>query len=132
MPFAAKKLDGALRIENKCSNDLINLARYATMNTREGGVNCSFGVLERGEMWLYSYAVQTLPFGATHPVRKMRTTVEQSALTRSQASLQPRFAWLSKVARRGVKSNVISKNFFRYCVGCEDLYGAWSFGFLRK
>ena len=66
------------------------------------------------------------------PVRKMRTTAEQSALTRSQASLQPRFAWLSKVARRGDKSNVISKNFFRYCVGCEDLYGAWSFGFLRK
>ena len=40
--------------------------------------------------------------------------------------------WLSKVARRGDKSNVISKNFFRYCVGWEDLYGAWSFGFLRK
>ena len=37
------------------------------MNTREGGVNCSFGVLKRGKMWL------------------------------------------SKVARRGVKSNVISK-----------------------
>ena len=40
--------------------------------------------------------------------------------------------WLSKVARRGDKPNVISKNFFRYCVGCEDLYGAWSFGILRK
>ena len=70
------------------------------MNTREGGVGVVF-VLEMGGMWLYSYAVQTLSFGAAHCVRKMRTTAEQSALTRSQASLQPRFAWLSKVARRG-------------------------------
>ena len=54
-----------------------------------------------GGRWLYSYAVGTLPFGAAHHVRKMRTTAEQSALTRSQASLQLRFAWLSKVARRG-------------------------------
>ena len=69
--------------------DLNNWARYATMNTREGGVGVVF-VLEMGGMWL------------------------------------------SKVARRGDKSNVISKNFFRYCVGCEDLYGAWSFGILRK
>ena len=61
---------------------------------------------------IYSFAVQTLSFGATHPVRKVRTTAEQSALTRAQASLQPRFAWLSKVARRAFKSNAIS-NVFR-------------------
>ena len=29
--------------------------------------------------------------------------------------------WLAKVARRGEISNVISKNFVGYCVGCEDL-----------
>ena len=40
--------------------------------------------------------------------------------------------WLAKVARRGDKSNVISKNFFRYCVGCKDLYGAWGYAILRK
>ena len=85
----SKKIDGTLGRENKYSNDLINRARYATMNTQEGVVGVVF-VLEMGGMWL------------------------------------------SKVARRGVKSNVISKNFFRYCVGCEDLCGAWSFGFLRK
>ena len=69
--------------------DLNNWGRYATMNTREGGVGGVF-VLEMGGMWL------------------------------------------AKVARGSDKSNVISKNFFRYCVGCIDLYGAWSFGILRK
>ena len=38
--------------------------------------------------------------------------------------------WLAKVARQGEISNAISKNFVGYCVGCEDLCGAWSFGFL--
>ena len=33
--------------------------------------------------------------------------------------------WLAKVARRGEISNAISKNFVGYCVGCEDLCGAW-------
>ena len=33
--------------------------------------------------------------------------------------------WLSKVARRSEISNAISKNFVGYCVGCEDLCGAW-------
>ena len=79
---------------------------------------------QMGEMWLYSYAVQTLPFGAAHPVRKMRTTAEQSALTHSQASLQPRFAWLSKVSRRAFKSNAISNIFIRFCIRCNYLYGA--------
>ena len=87
---------------------------------------------QMGEMWLYSYAVQTLPFGAAHPVRKMRTTAEQSALTRSQASLQPRFAWLAKVARRGEISNAISKNFVGYCVGCEHLWCVWKNRFWGK
>ena len=103
--------------------DLNNWESYATMNTREGGVGAVF-VLEMGGMWLYSHAVQTLSFGATHPVRKMRTTAEQSALTRSQASLQPRFAWLSKVSRRAFKSNAISNIFIRFCIRCNYLYGA--------
>ena len=40
--------------------------------------------------------------------------------------------WLAKVARRGEISNAISKNFVGYCVGCEDLCGAWEKRFLRK
>ena len=32
------------------------LGRYATMNAREGGVNCSFGVLKWGGMWLAKVA----------------------------------------------------------------------------
>ena len=41
---------------------------------------------------LYSFAVQALSLGASHYARILRATAEQSALTRSQASLQPRFA----------------------------------------
>ena len=33
--------------------------------------------------------------------------------------------WLAKVARRGEISNTISKKIVGYCVGCEDLCGAW-------
>ena len=40
----------------RSENCLINRARYVTINTRERGVNCSFGVLKLVGMWLAKVA----------------------------------------------------------------------------
>ena len=40
--------------------------------------------------------------------------------------------WLSKVSRRGFKSNVISNIFIRFCIRCRYLYGAWLFRIFWK
>ena len=89
-----KKLDGALRIENKCSNDLINLGSYATMNTREGGFIFSLKMLIWGRMWRSKVArrgenlVQYLKF--LRDIVLDAKTFDNQAKAYLQASLQGR------------------------------------------